>query len=238
MRHRTRLAGALFGVAFMVGSSPLLAADDMPIMDETVEYKPTEVGSGWYLRGDIAWNVSDQLEARMGNVDVTDHETQTLSPSIGVGYRFTDYLRGELNVSLLTSQRATFEPVGTGLDSGSARSRVWTGIANIYADLGTVAGFTPYLGGGVGVAGKEQDYSIGVAGAAEHESSTDYGIAYALQAGVAYAVSSNVSVDLGYQFTSVPDVERVFVDGANSVVFASDDVNVHQVKVGLRFELQ
>ena len=58
MKPVLRIALALFAV----GLAPLhaLAADyDPPIyVDEAPEYQPVEIGSGWYLRGDVGYAFS------------------------------------------------------------------------------------------------------------------------------------------------------------------------------------
>src|SRR5689334_20773145 len=88
------------------------AADyDPPIVvDEAPEYVPVEVGSGWYLRGDVGYI----FDASLGGVDYTAYNpiddinspASFTSASLdadftwggGVGYRFTDYFRADATV--------------------------------------------------------------------------------------------------------------------------------------------
>jgi opacity protein-like surface antigen len=151
------------------------AADyDPPIyVDQPAEYVPVEIGSGWYLRGDVGY----VFNASIGQVDYSTYDgfvygsssfdTQDLSADFtwggGVGYRFTDYLRADATVD---GYRASFDgstssaescfPANAAYDNTSCRSQdssevsVVSVMANGYVDLGTYVGITPYLGAGVG----------------------------------------------------------------------------------------
>ena len=57
MKFQSRMAFALAAFASVPVVAPALAADyDPPVyVDEAPEYKPVEIGSGWYLRGDLAY---------------------------------------------------------------------------------------------------------------------------------------------------------------------------------------
>ena len=56
-------------------------------------------------------------------------------------------MRGELNFGFLSNDR--FDATD-GIDTISFEHNVWSGMANGYVDLGTIAGFTPYVGAGIG----------------------------------------------------------------------------------------
>ncbi|RUU78145.1 porin family protein, partial [Mesorhizobium sp. M7A.T.Ca.TU.009.01.3.1] len=68
------------------------------------------------------------------------------------------------------------------------------------------------------------------------DSKTQYSLAYTLNAGLAYQVSKNVSVDLGYQYFSAPDAEYVAAESLDSYPILKGISN-HQVKLGLRYDL-
>jgi opacity protein-like surface antigen len=156
--------------------SPLAAhaADyDPPIfVEEADEYVPVEVGSGWYLRGDVGY----VFDSGIDGVDYTafdgvgDVSASFSSASIdtdftwggGFGYRFTDYFRVDATVD---GFRADFDgrtasdfpcladpDVGTTCRSeNSSEVSAVSVMANGYVDLGTYVGFTPYVGAGAGM---------------------------------------------------------------------------------------
>lgn len=216
----------------LAAAAPLqaLAADyDPPLMvEEAAEYVPVEVGSGWYLRGDIGYNLNetpyefDYLGAETDNTRIFG--------SLGVGYQFTQYLRGELNAGFLSND--SFDATD-GVTTVSLENDVWSGMANVYADLGTFAGFTPYVGAGVGMVYSKSSASVTAPLVDYSADDTQYEFAYSLGAGVAYRMSQNWSVDLGYQYLSAPGLEYVEVDTLD----VEKGVDYHQMKVGLRYEL-
>lgn len=267
----------LLPLAVLVPFAANAADYDPPIVvDDPAEFVPVEIGSGWYLRGDVSYVFNSSI----GNVDYTTYDSVALaySPASfsssdidtdfawggGFGYRFTDYFRADATVS---GYRAEFsgttssaEPcvadpvVGTSCRStnGSEVSTVSV-MANGYVDLGTYVGFTPYAGAGIGYSyvswGDLNDSTYCVDGAVACASplsvgSTSHGgddgwrLTYALMAGVAYDVSQNFKIDVGYKFRSIDggdmfgwDSPQTFGDGT------SGSLDTHEISVGLRYEL-
>jgi opacity protein-like surface antigen len=339
MKFKTRIALAL-AVTALMPLAPALAADyDPPIyVDQAPEYTPVEIGSGWYLRGDVGYafkqdykntslSVDDALFyndfARIGPLrafSYSEHEP-TLTGSVGVGYHFNDWLRADVNVGILannsysgeghldagylnpfglvnslnpavtsmpdfgclgarTVTRTTLDadgnPVGAPqvsvnndwrrdcMVNASARASAWNGLANGYIDLGTYAGFTPYVGAGVGLLMTRTKASVGArcensstsqtvgntktdvdftcrapSGAdyttVASASKTDYDLLYGLSAGFSYQLSKNTSLDFGYQYLNAPGVKYYAIgDGG---IEQRKGIDMHQVKVGLRYDL-
>lgn len=273
----SRLALSLAAVtALPLG--PALAADYDPpiIVDEQPEYVPVEVGSGWYLRGDIGYVVTDS----MGGVDYRTFDGVTYSNASfattdmssdfsfggGFGYRFNDWFRADATVEGL---RARFSgttvsatecpggPVGTTCRSeDSARFSSIGAMANGYVDLGTYVGLTPYVGAGAGYTRvswsnlTNQSYCVGGAcpvppalTPVSHGGEASWRFTYALMAGLAYDVSRNVKLDLGYKYRKVNGGDMFGWDatsagaGATGVQGVDKGFSTHEVKVGLRYEL-
>ena len=227
----SRLAQLLAAAA--LGPLPAAhAADYEPpiIVEDATEYVPVEVGSGWYLRGDVGYNFNDtpyQFSAFGEEVRNTH-----ITGSIGAGYHFTDYVRGELNFGFLSNDR--FDATD-GINTISFEHNVWSGMANGYVDLGTIAGFTPYVGAGIGLVYSSHDIDVDapLVPLAFSADDTQYKVAYSLGAGINYQVSQNASVDVGYEYLTAPDVEYVDVD----TLTTKTGIDYHQVKVGLRYDL-
>ncbi|MGQ2909308.1 MAG: outer membrane protein [Aliihoeflea sp.] len=224
-----RLAASAALLAALAG--PSLAADyDPPIfIEQAPEYVPVEVGSGWYLRGDVTYVVSDPLYEF--TIVGEDTRNNRFGGSVGIGYHFNDILRGDISAGLLASDRFSVAGGGERFD---AKHDAWYGMANAYLDLGTVSGFTPYIGAGAGLMHTRQGYDYSVGGTsvfAFQENQTNF--AYALNAGINYQVADNVSLDFGYQYVDSPRAEYLNTD----TLTIDRGIDYHQIKVGLRYDL-
>lgn len=101
-------------------------------------------------------------------------------------------------------------------------------MANAWYDVKTGTPFTPYVGGGVGLARVGLN-NVSVAGITLVDDE-DTAFAYQLGAGVAYALTESVSLTLDYRFFSVVDATFTDVSGSFGSEFHS-----HNVMVGARF---
>lgn len=232
------------------GSNALAADYDPPIyVEEAPEFVPVEVGSGWYLRGDLAYNFDDPFENdsyRGPTVfDPAYDESHTaLSGSVGFGYRWSDYFRSELNFGFLAKneQRLAYVDPFVSASTASVDNQAWTGMANAYVDLGTFVGITPYLGGGLGFVYSERDQAFtrnfidpAILDINSTASENQFSFAYSLNAGAAYRLTSNLSLDVGYQYFSAPNLE--YAEIRSGVPVVTEGLDTHQVKVGLRYDL-
>jgi opacity protein-like surface antigen len=247
MKLEIRIALALTATALMP-LTPVLAADyDPPIyVDQAPEYTPVEIGSGWYLRGDVAYmpeQHSRNVDFGLAAVAYSERENP-LFASVGFGYHFNDYLRAELNLGYLPGDKAsaTYDD-GIVSAAGSLRNKAWTGMVNGYVDLGTYVGLTPYIGAGAGIYRSNRSLNASYTDANNpadnfvlSDSKTQYSFAYTLNAGVAYQLSKNVQFDLGYQYLSAPDAEYAAVENLVSYPIHKG-LDYHQIKVGLRYDL-
>ncbi|MBL8580714.1 MAG: porin family protein, partial [Rhizobiaceae bacterium] len=97
-----------FAAGLLPAASALAADYDPPIfVDEAPEMVPVEVGSGWYLRGDIGYNFDSEFaDYDFSSVPGLSYSetSSTIFGGIGAGYHFTDYLRADANIGFLTSQ--------------------------------------------------------------------------------------------------------------------------------------
>ena len=280
MNLTMRIALAATATALMP-LAPAAAADyDPPIyVDQAPEYVPVEIGSGWYLRGDIGYILKD----RMGSVDYrvfdptppgtyfnSTFDTRGLDTDVtfaaGFGYHFTDWLRADATVEGFrgdfagtTSSAGTCPgmPAGTSCLSQDAAKFSAIGImANAYADLGTYAGFTPYVGAGAGyslVRWGDLSNSLYCVGAAcptaaalatfKHDGEDSWRFTYALMAGVAYDISNSLKLDVGYKYRHIQGGDMFGWDsfssgaGASGVQGRDKGFDTHEVKVGLRYDL-
>lgn len=238
--------------------------------------KPVEVGNGWYLRGDIGYTAKQENDApsfntfsvannyRAGTVTTSSFEDD-FSIGGGIGYRFTDMFRGDVTLDLV---KGSFAVNGTGLDLCASTSPASTtcsinssgqydnymAMVNGYADLGTIAGFTPYVGAGVGFTkvayGEITSTGTcvdggGACGAttdvvSSHSGSSDWRKTWALMAGVSYDLNDQIKVDLGYKYSNVEagDIYGYSADatglGASGSQSSDGGFERHEVRLGMR----
>lgn len=279
---RAALPVALATLSF---AAPALAADYDPpvVVDEVDDYVPVEVGNGWYLRGDIGYAMKvsasgnfsyrtfDPLTSTYSNnTFATGRLNGNISYNVGFGYQYNSFLRGDLTLSSFQGRfngtTASANPclpvgfAGTGCRSeDQADFTALTLLANGYVDLGTYAGFTPYVGGGLGATYMDwrnltnRSYCVdggalcpapgGVITTTTHPGESSWRLTYALMGGVAYDISKNLKLDLGYKFQHISGGAMFGWDlgsagaGATGVQGRDSGFSTHEVRLGLRYAL-
>lgn len=154
-------------------------AADMPFPQAEPIAGPQEkltFGTGWYLRGDIAWSREKRPvlfnDPALGATSKLDNKW---SATAGFGYKFNNWFRTDLTVDAFKEmnprlQSGAFNCVAAingvivgGVNTGitpvngqcdarqSGKMPRYAVLANGYIDLGTWSGVTPYIGAGAGV---------------------------------------------------------------------------------------
>ncbi len=143
-------------------------------------------------------------------------------------------------------------------DESAIKGTVW--MANVYYDLANARGFTPYVGAGVGFVWNQisrvhtstLDYCDNEAAAPNgclggvytggttttvQDKSDTVSLAAAAMAGFSYDISDITAVDVGYRYLFLGGTD--FVMGINGVEsrISFGDQHVHQVRAGLRFNV-
>lgn len=179
MRLRSCLGSLLAAFAVLPAAGALAADYDPPIViDDAPEHVPVELGSGWYLRGDIGYIFSTRANGDFTyrtfdpttatyteNVFATGRLRSDFTAGVGFGYRFTDWIRADATVDYFrarfngttVSASPCVDPVAFPAFAGTtcrsedtARAKGLSLMANAYVDLGTYVGITPYVGAGAG----------------------------------------------------------------------------------------
>ncbi|NJL08272.1 MAG: porin family protein [Methylacidiphilales bacterium] len=257
--------GLLAAGVWALTSSVAFAAD-MPLL----EHAPViEDFGGWYLRGDIG--MTNQQTDRIHNVtmdpanapgfeflDSGSFDSGWLF-GLGIGYQFNSWLRADLTgeyrgkTSFRALDRYDEQPDGVwdGENEYTATKSEWLFLANAYVDLGTWYGIIPFVGAGIGVAdvtiGSYRDantrltapFTDQIAYAGEH---SQWNLAWALHAGLAYHFSPALTVEFAYRYLSLGDGKSGDViagGGANNFNNPTTfhDLTSHDVKVALRWAL-
>jgi len=245
MSLQSRIALSL-AAAVLWHSAPAMAADYEPpiVIENAPEYVPVEVGSGWYLRGDLGYTFNKPFKVfDIGVLPIAAYseDNTALFGGVGMGYHFNDFLRGELNFAFLSKNK-----FGVLYDDGTlgvlayGKNQAWSGMANAYVDLGTFVGLTPYVGAGLGFVYTKRELHVDLdtpfGGVEIFDNKKQVSFAYSLGAGLNYQVTPNTSIDVGYQFLSAPDAQYVAVKDLDSYP-VHKGINLHQLKVGLRYDL-
>ena len=150
----------LWSIGVILGlSAPAVAADFSPPPPPPPGPIVSELGSGWYLRGDVGWvEFSDPGKLPLGAGLPFDRVglRETWSVGGGFGYQINSWFRTDVTADWRND--AKFFGVNSGsnyvngysIDNGKIESS--TLLLNGYIDFGRWYGFTPYVGAGVGVA--------------------------------------------------------------------------------------
>lgn len=242
----------------MIG--PAAAADLLrlppppPVAPEPVDF------GGWYLRGDAGGSIYQSGSWAHGAVSNTptasfvEHAAGNAGfVGGGVGYQFNNWLRaditGEYRWGAKVGARASYTafcPVAVCddiYDGGTLSSTVF--MANGYVDLGTWSGITPYLGAGLGTAymktTKSYDFGPQTLAVGWINGDTRWNFAWALMAGVGYAVAPNLKLELGYRYLNLGEAKlgASVCPGGGTCGFDGKIKNVdsHDIRIGLRWML-
>jgi opacity protein-like surface antigen len=203
----------------------------------TPKYK--ELLSGWYLRGDLGyrWNAGGP-----SNRNVTSERyNNSYDGTVGFGYKY-QWFRTDLiyDRSGPTRVRAT-TTLATNQPQFTAKIRSETVLVNGYIDFGTWGGFTPYVGGGAGIARlKSVNYVdttdspsnnvTGVTGPGKSQN-----LAWAAMAGVAYQVAPNWLIDVSFRHLDLGAAISSEGAGMRTTAIVFKDQTSNEARIGVRF---
>lgn len=226
------------------------AADaDLPRLGRDGDFTlaPPEVtedaASGWYLRADAGYVAASGggLSADLSGPVAPPAPTLAATPALpaaallpagslgggagwsvggGLGYRVLPFLRAEVSLDYLALG-------GADTSLGPVSTSATVALASLYWDVISIAGFTPYVGGGVGFAIDTVDGP-----AAGTSGRNNWNFAWAVGGGVSYALGGAWSVDLGYRYLDL-GAPRL----ADAGLATTGDLAAHQVRLGLRYML-
>lgn len=183
--HAIRAAGFGMAIYACVAASEGFAAD-MPLFNEdpTPQTK-VEFGTGWYIRGDAGGVFEKGLLPNQALSSNTDLSKINWSADLGAGYKFNNWLRGDLTLGMFGEHHGTaalgsvncYSSINNVVDDTGnsvgvyavpntctpvqqANLKKYLLLTNAYIDLGTWYGVTPYVGAGVGAAIIQEDGTL------------------------------------------------------------------------------
>lgn len=249
----------------------LLNAPEIAISPEAIDggrlYLRGDVGyAGWLDEGNPFYRRFDSGAGSYSKIPFDNARfDKPLSGTVGIGYQFTDIFRADLSAEYFEgrfdgSSLSVTPCIGEGAGTSCAFSHranfsALGLMANGYVDLATLAGFTPYLGAGIGATHidwktvHESSACVAggggcslAAGGASYQGRDSWRFTYALMAGVSYYVTDRLKFDLGYRYSHASGGD-MFGFGAEALAGATgakgrdDGLSRHEIRAGLRFAL-
>jgi opacity protein-like surface antigen len=238
-RVRTLFAGFMGAFAFVASAHAADPAGSWrrPPLESDYE-KPgpqyKELMSGWYLRGDVGYRFTSGGPSA-ANV-TSEKYTNTIEGGLGFGYKY-QWFRADLTYDFSSPTRVTVTTsAATSQPQYTAKISTQVLLANAYIDFGTWGGFTPYLGGGVGLSRLQSsnyadtsDLSVTVTGVGKVQN-----FAWAAMAGVAYQVTPNWMVDVGFRHLELGGVSSTTA-GVVANIATFRNLSANEARVGVRY---
>lgn len=253
----SKLGGLAAGaVAALIAAAPAVAAD-LPLRGPAVPAAVPVSTSGFYLATRTGITMTEDTSFRVGNPGnptagvLVDNEYEIgVTNFIGLGYNFGQIfgpgigVRAELEGFFSQIAVDVHRVNGTAIDAADSFGQVRTfgGFASGYVDFrfggdGFLGALTPYVGGGVGMAQvRLSKQGISATGVIMNDKDTRF--AYHLSAGVGIDLGQLVggplfnrtTLEVGYRYLSVPDLEFQ----ARDATVSSTDLSSHIVTIGMR----
>jgi len=183
----------------------------------------------------------------------TQHSQAVFGGALAAGFNFAPKFKIPLRTEIEFALRSNSSNSKDGVDQGGGRweskqmMNLSTLFFNAYFDIDTGTPFTPYLGGGLGMAFNYSSISgnwrpsdlgaaLGIPPGSFSKSRYDTTFAWNLGAGLSYAFTENVAADLGYRFISTGqrDLRATWSDDGQRVKVGSSPY-IHEFYLGARF---
>jgi outer membrane protein OmpA-like peptidoglycan-associated protein len=172
---------------------------------------------GWYGRVDAGYSFDGTQEFDiLGDADFENDWVEGL----GLGYAFSGGLRLEGEIS------HRFNALDTSVAT-DGDTHAWAAMLNGYYDFNADGAISPYVGLGVGAARVNGNGSVGPLAYDDQ----DTAFAYQGAVGVAFAVSDQLSLDVGYRYFTAPELSFT-----SNVGDFESGYEHHAALVGLRWQ--
>lgn len=244
-----RVAITAIAVVASVAGFGTAHAADLPIEQEyiieepIVEYHPP----AYYARVDCAYAFMQTpdlkagalrehfIQKNGGRVDVNDG----WACGLGLGFRAHEHVRFDVTLE----HRGRFEvqgvrdPAVAGSLSQNTKASSWVGLANVYYDVGNFYGITPYVGAGMGFAHNTIYDSVVPSSGFTTVGNSNTDFAWALMAGASYDIDRDLALDVGYRYINFGGVtsSNYSTAGTNTTPVEIDNMDAHEIRVGLRY---
>lgn len=248
------LSGACAASILLAVTSSAPAAD--------FETAPEPAGMGWYVSVFGGWSLAkdEHLLVEYDAGALTDFFEADIDLDNGfmvgaaLGVQINEWLRGEVEVSghwhdangsayAYFDVPAPYIPSHDTFDLDGEEDALFV-LANLWIDLPIGEVIRPYIGGGIGFGRVDVDVDAMITGGSTSYTlidDADWGFAYQLGAGVAFDITPNMAIDVGYRYKRINNAElELDADITDFLLFGEGeeiekDYKSHNVLVGLRF---
>ena len=180
---------------------------------------------------------SIQNTGSMGGSDGMSSQTWNsvgMGLSVGANLRELTDVGAPIRVELEYATRGTLKSEWNGSLGNrvnpKASWQVQTFMVNGFWDIDTGSAFTPYIGAGIGASYIRESMTSGSWNNRHYTEDTNWGLAWNVGAGVAYAFTESVALDVGYRFAGF---------GESSIKHMNNNVNnymtANELTAGVRF---
>ncbi|MFD2249622.1 opacity protein-like surface antigen [Pseudochelatococcus lubricantis] len=203
---------------FSDGATFTAAADgalpDAPDLDSIPFFSTPDHAA--YFRIDTGFGALAAGDALTANGRFNPTLSGPVIAGVGIGYKFGFLLRGDVTAEYRSRARVR---TPDGIHAHLSGANV---MANVYADIGTWYGVTPYIGAGAGIGWDRfsRHDAFGSGG-------TRSGFVWALMGGFAVEVTPSVTIDVGYRYL---DAGTRRAPG-----LALKESGSHDLRIGLRW---
>lgn len=194
-----------------------------------------EYTSGWYLRGDAGYrfNTVGSASASPGVTPVNNRIDDSIMAGAGAGYK-AGWFRAD--ATLEYGLPALYRGDTATVSNYSAKIDTFTVLANIYFDLGTWSGFTPYIGAGAGGSYLRAAHFATLSPVASGSAGFNrWDFSWAAMAGVSYSLTPKFLVDTGYRYIHFGDAMTSADTVGNQLTFKN--LSAHEFRLGVRYML-
>lgn len=247
MKTILAIASAVLVLGTQAYAADLYTPEPAPV----IEQQPVVAANGWYLRGDLSFDIMDMKGAnyfRGSNGDLHDFDTAKLDNTwnlgAGIGYQVNDYFRVDKTIDYMFSTKFRGSTSGVCNGGGSAcTSRdvsnfsAMSLMANAYVDLYKWGMVTPYVGFGLGGTYVQWDKltNTNTDGSFDHNGKESWRFTYALMAGASIDVTCQVKADVGYRYRHVEGGD-MFGYKLNGGPGYDKGFNIHEIRTGMRYQ--
>jgi opacity protein-like surface antigen len=229
-------ASGLMALAFATQASAADFPQTIPMPDMSgggggSSWSSASFGGGWYLRGDVGarwYKHSGTDTAGVTGFPTNSKLKSGLDAGVGFGYK-AGFLRADVTADYALPVDYTATAVTT--NDTRARLQMSTVMGNLYFDLGTWGGLTPYVGAGAG-AGFARTTQFVRPAYVGPDTTLQTRFAYAAMGGLAMKVAPNLQLDLGYRYLNYGDIKLASEAAGDTY---ARKVAAHEVRLGLRW---
>ena len=150
----------------------------------------------------------------------------------GVGFSPIPFLRTDVTLTYRSDYSGSGAISGTPFTANTDIKSI-VGMLNAYYDFPTFSNFTPYIGGGAGVARNQLGSGTATAGGAAVATiggATKTNFAWQVGAGVAISMAPTIALDIAYHYLDAGKFESASFAGGT----VSGQLKAHEVTAGVR----